>query len=131
MKAKPPSYARGGGDLPLLDLTIGDMLDRIAERYPDNRALVSVHQGLRYSYREFLERVDRCARALMAMGLEKGDRIGIWSPNYAEWTILQFASSKVGAILVNINPSYRLNELEYALTQSGCAALVIAEKFKT
>jgi len=131
MDAAPLSYAGGISELPLLDLTIGDMLDRIAERYPDNQALVSVHQGLRYTYREFLQDVDRCARALMAIGLEKGDRIGIWSPNYAEWTILQFASSKVGAILVNINPSYRLNELEYALTQSGCNALVIAEKFKT
>lgn len=125
------SYSKGPTDSPLIDSTIGDLLDAVARRYPDNGALVSVHQGLRYSYREFLEQVDRCARALLAIGLRKGDRIGIWSPNYAEWTILQFGSSKVGAILVNINPSYRLNELEYALTQSGCVALVIAEQFKT
>ena len=125
------SYSKGSTELPLVDSTIGDLLDEVARRYPDNEALVSVHQGLRYSYREFLEQVDRCARALLAIGLGKGDRIGIWSPNYAEWTILQFGSCKVGAILVNINPNYRLNELEYALTQSGCSALVIAEKFKT
>ena len=107
------------------------LLDQVAERYPDKDALVSVHQGLRYSYREFRSFADRCARALMALGLQAGDRVGIWSPNRAEWTILQFGSSKMGAILVNINPSYRLNELEYALQKSGCAALVIAPKFKT
>jgi len=92
---------------------------------------VSVHQGLRYTYGELAAQVDSCARALMAIGLAKGDRIGIWSPNCAEWTILQFGSSKIGAILVTINPSYRLHELEYALTQSGCSALVIADRFKT
>jgi len=125
------SYSRGATDSPLIELTIGDLLDQVAARHPDNEALVSVHQDLRYSYQELLQQVDQCARALMAIGLRQGDRIGIWAPNCAEWTILQFASSKVGAILVNINPSYRLNELEYALTQSGCSALVIAEKFKT
>jgi fatty-acyl-CoA synthase len=131
MSSPSISYAKGPVDQPLLDSTIGDLLDEIAGRYPDNEALVSVHQGLRYRYREFVEVVDQCARALLAIGLKKGDRLGIWSPNYAEWTILQFASSKTGAILVNINPSYRLHELEYALTQSGCTALIIAEKFKT
>jgi len=125
------SISRGATDCPLLELTIGDMLDEAASRFPDNEALVSVHQGLRYSYREFLDEVNRCACALMSLGLGKGDRVGIWSPNYAEWTILQFASSKIGVILVNINPSYRLNELEYALQVSGCSVLVIAEQFKT
>ena len=125
------SISRGATDCPLLELTIGDMLDEAASRFPDNQALVSVHQGLRYSYREFLDEVNRCACALMSLGLGKGDRVGIWSPNYAEWTILQFASSKIGVILVNINPSYRLNELEYALQVSGCSVLVIAEQFKT
>ena len=125
------SISRGATDCPLLELTIGDMLDEAASRFPDNEALVSVHQGLRYSYREFLDEVNRCACALMSLGLGKGDRVGIWSPNYAEWTILQFASSKAGVILVNINPSYRLNELEYALQVSGCSVLVIAEQFKT
>jgi len=124
------SYCKGHTDTPLIDSTVGDFLDRIAARYPDNEALVSVHQGLRFSYRGFLQRVEQCARALMAAGLARGDRIGIWSPNCAEWTILQFASSKVGAILVTINPSYRLHELEFALTQSGCSALVIAPEFR-
>lgn len=125
------SYSKGPTDSPLLDSTIGDLLDEVARRYPDNEALVSVHQGLRYRYSAFLDEVNRCARALLALGIQKGDRVGIWSPNYAEWTILQFGASKVGAILVNINPSYRVTELEYALNQSGCNTLVIAEKFKT
>ena len=125
------SYAKGPTDTPLLDIPIGMLLDRVASEFPENEALVAVHQGIRLSYREFVAQVDRCARALLAIGLKKGDRIGVWSPNYAEWTIVQFASAKVGAILVNVNPSYRLNELEYALTQSGCSVLVIAQKFKT
>jgi fatty-acyl-CoA synthase len=125
------SYTSGTSDRPLLGLTIGDMFDQIAARYPDNEALVSRHQGLRYTYRQFRAEVDRCARALMALGVEKGERIGIWAPNCAEWAIIQFATSKLGAILVNINPSYRLNEVEYALRQSGCSWLVIAPEFKT
>jgi len=125
------SYCKGPGAPPLKDMTIGHFLDWISDRYPENEALVSVHQGLRYRYDEFLHHVDRCARALMAIGLAKGDRIGIWSPNRAEWTILQFASSKAGTILVTVNPSYRVHELEYVLNQSQCAALVIAPQFKT
>ncbi len=125
------SYAKGPTDRPLLDLTIGAMLDQTVALYPENDALVSLHQGLRYTYREFQAEVDQCARALLAIGLKKGDRIGIWSPNYAEWSILQFGSSKIGAILVNINPSYRVHELEYALQLTGCSALVIATQFKT
>ena len=125
------SYAKGPTDRPLLDLTIGAMLDQTVALYPENDALVSLHQGLRYSYREFQTEVDQCARALLAIGLKKGDRIGLWSPNYAEWIILQFGSSKIGAILVNINPSYRVHELEYALQLTGCSALVIATQFKS
>ena len=125
------SHARGPTDRPLLDLTLGALLDRSVQLHPENDALVSRHQGLRYSYREFLVEVEQCARALLAIGLKKGDRIGIWSPNYAEWSILQFGSSKIGAILVNINPAYRLAELEYALNVSGCRALVTAERLKT
>ncbi|HVQ76119.1 MAG TPA: AMP-binding protein [Candidatus Binatia bacterium] len=125
------SYASGTSDLPLLGLTIGDMFDRISSRHPDNEALVSRHQGLRYTYRELRVEIDRCARALMALGVEKGQRIGIWAPNCAEWTITQFATSKIGAILVNINPGYRLTEVQYALRQSGCTWLVIAPEFKT
>lgn len=128
---KSVSYASGTSSKPLLGMTIGDMFDDIVARYPNNEALVSRHQGLRYTYTEFAAEVDRAARALMALGATKGERVGIWSPNCAEWTIVQFATAKIGAILVNINPSYRLNELEYALKQSGCAYVVTAPQFKT
>jgi fatty-acyl-CoA synthase len=125
------SYTSGISDRPLLGITIGDMFDRTADRYPDTEALVSCHQGLRYSYRQLKDEVNRCARALIGLGVDKGQRVGIWAPNCAEWTIVQFATSKLGAILVNINPSYRLNEVQYALRQSGCTWLVIAPTFKT
>jgi fatty-acyl-CoA synthase len=125
------SYTSGTSDKPLLGLTIGDLFDQIVARYPDHPALVSRHQGLRYSYAQLKAEVDRCARGLMALGVEKGQRIGIWAPNCAEWTITQFATSKLGAILVNINPSYRVSEVQYALRQSGCTWLVIAPAFKT
>jgi fatty-acyl-CoA synthase len=125
------SYTSGTSDLPLLGITIGDLFDRMAARYPDNEAVVSRHQGLRYTYRQLKEEVDRCARALIGLGVAKGQRIGIWAPNCAEWAITQFATSKLGVILVNINPSYRLSEVRYALHQSGCTWLVIAPEFKT
>jgi fatty-acyl-CoA synthase len=125
------SYVSGVGETPLLGLTIGEMFDQIVAQYPEHEALIVRHQGLRYTYRQLRQEVDRCARGLMALGLQKGERIGIWSPNRAEWTITQFASSTIGAILVNINPSYRVHELEYALQQSGCAMLVIAPQFRT
>jgi fatty-acyl-CoA synthase len=125
------SYTSGTSETPLLGLTIGDLFDRVAARHPDNEAVVSRHQGLRYTYRQLRDQVDRCARALMGLGVDKGQRLGIWAPNCAEWTIVQFATAKVGAILVNINPSYRLNEVQYALRQSGCTWLVIAPQFRT
>jgi fatty-acyl-CoA synthase len=125
------SYASGTSDKPLFGMTIGDMFDETATRYADNEALVVCHQNLRYTYRQLQKEVNRCARSLMAIGLEKGDRIGICSPNNAEWAITQFATAKIGAILVNINPSYRVHELEYALNQSGCSALIIAPRLKT
>jgi fatty-acyl-CoA synthase len=125
------SYVSGSSDAPLLGLTIGEMFDQIVARHPDQEALIARHQGLRYSYHQLQAEVDRCARGLMALGLQKGERLGIWSPNRAEWTIAQFATSKIGAILVNINPSYRTHELEYALQQSGCAMLVIAPQFRS
>ena len=125
-----PSYVSGASQVPLLGLTIGDALDRTVARLPDGEALISRHQGLRYTWAALGEAVDRCARGLMALGLAKGDRVGIWSPNRAEWAITQFAAAKIGAILVNINPAYRLHELEYALNQSGCAALVLAPAFR-
>src|SRR6185436_5841017 len=107
------------------------MFDETVAQFPDNDALVSHHQGLRYTYRQLQVEVDRCARALIALGVVKGQRIGIWAPNCAEWTITQFATSKLGAILVNINPSYRVSEVQYALRHSGCTWLIIAPAFKT
>jgi fatty-acyl-CoA synthase len=131
MQSPAWSYTNGASDKPLIGQTLGDMLDQTAARFAGNEALVSRHQGLRYTYLEFRQQVDRCARALMALGVEKGRRVGIWAPNCAEWTILQFATAKIGAILVNVNPSYRFHELQYALTQSGCAFLVISPQFKS
>ena len=125
------SYTSGASDKPLLGLTIGDLFDQIAERHADNEALVARHQGLRYTYRQLRLEVDRCARALIGLGVRKGQRVGIWAPNCVEWAITQFATSKLGAILVNINPSYRVSEIQYALRQSGCTWLVIAPAFKT
>jgi fatty-acyl-CoA synthase len=125
------SYVSGTSDTSLLGLTIGDMFDQTAEKYADNPALISRHQNIRWTYRELQAEVNRCAKGLMKLGLQKGQRIGIWSPNRAEWCVTQFATSKIGTILVNINPSYRLHELEYALRQSGCTAVVISPEFKT
>ncbi|MBF8723148.1 AMP-binding protein [Pseudomonas guariconensis] len=126
-----PSYTCGRQDRPLLTLTIGQAFDATVARYPDGEALVVRHQGLRYSWRQLAEAVDGHARALMALGVQVGDRVGIWAPNCAQWCILQLASAKVGAILVNINPAYRVGELEYVLRQSGCSWLVCADAFKT
>ena len=125
------SYVHGASDVPLIGATIGDLLDRVVAQQPDHEALVSVHQGLRYTYREFRAACDALARGLLALGIQKGDRVGIWSPNHAEWVVAQFATPKIGAILVNINPAYRVYELEYALKQSGCTALILAPRFKT
>ena len=125
------SYVSGTSDKPLLGVTIGDMFDAIVARYPDNEALIVCHQALRYTYRQLKAQVDQCARALIALGVQKGERVGIWAPNCAEWAITQFATSKIGAILVNINPSYRVHEVQYALKQSGCTYLIIAPQFRT
>ena len=125
------SYVHGASDVPLIGATIGDLFDRVAAQMPDNEALVSVHQGLRYTYREFQALCDRFARGLLARSVRKGDRIGIWATNHAEWVVAQFATPKIGAILVNINPAYRVYELEYALNQSGCTALIIGPVFKS
>jgi fatty-acyl-CoA synthase len=125
------SYTSGASTKPLIGMTIGDMFDQIVAQYPANEAVVVRHQNIRWSYCDLQEQVNRCARGLMAMGLQKGDRIGMWSPNNAEWVVTQFATSKMGAILVNINPAYRVHELEYALNQSGCTAIVIAPEFKS
>src|SRR3954452_5554644 len=126
-----PSYVHGASATPLLGQTIGENLDRAVERYGDREALVSCHQELRYTYAELGEAVERLARSLLANGLAPGDRLGIWSPNRAEWVLVQYATAKAGIVLVNINPAYRTSELEYALRQSGCRALIAAPSFKT
>jgi fatty-acyl-CoA synthase len=124
------SYAHGAVDTPLLGETIGESLERSVARFPEREALVVRHQDVRLTYHALDQQVDRLARALMAAGLETGDRLGIWAPNCSEWVLVQFASAKVGAILVNVNPAYRTSELEYALDQSGCRMLIAAREFK-
>ena len=107
------SYASGTSTFPLMGMTIGEMVDSIAAKYPDTDAVVSMHQNIRWTYREFQDQVNTVARGLMGMGVEKGDRVGIWAMNHAEWVVVQFATAKIGAIMVNINPAYRTYELEY------------------
>lgn len=126
-----PSYSQGNPDKALLTQCIGDAFDTTVARFPDREALVVRHQALRYTWQQLAEAVDQHARALMALGVQPGDRLGIWAPNCAEWCITQFASAKVGAILVNINPAYRSSELDYALGQSGCRWVICADAFKT
>jgi fatty-acyl-CoA synthase len=125
-----PSYVHGASEIPLLGETIGRNLDRTVARVPDRDALVSVHQGIRLTYERFLAAVEEIARGLLALGVEPGERVGIWSPNNAEWATLQYATAKVGAILVNVNPAYRTSELAYALGQSGVSTLVLAARFR-
>ena len=125
-----PSYDRGPVASPLLEITIGEALEAAAEKWGDHLALVSRHQGIRWSWAELNREVDRVATGLLAHGVGKGDRVGIWAPNCAEWTVTQFATAKIGAILVTINPAYRGSEVEYALNKVGCVALVTAASFK-
>ena len=125
------SAAKGPTTVPLLDETIPHNLARTVAEHGERDALVSVEQGLRYTYAEFSEAVDRVARGLMAIGVAKGDRVGIWSPNYAEWVLVQYATARIGAILVTINPAYRSSELEYVLNQSQVSVLVAAEALLT
>jgi len=125
------SYVHGVGTASLIADTIGGALNRAAERWGDRDALVACHQQLRYSYRQLRQEADRAARALIALGVQRGDRVGVWSGNRAEWMITQYAAAKTGAILVNINPAYRLRELEYALTQSGVSVLIAARRFRS
>ncbi len=124
------SYAHGLGDEPLLGETIGANLERTIARVPDADALVSSHQDTRYTYAEFGEAVDLLAGGMLAAGLRKGDRVGVWGPNRSEWALVQYATAKLGVILVNINPAYRTSELEYALGQSGCRFLFAAQELK-
>ena len=125
------SCFKGAAEPPLIEETIGRLLRRTVEAYPEREALVSRHQGIRWSYREYSEQIDRLAAGLLALGIAPGDRVGIWSPNRAEWCLTQFATARIGAILVCINPAYRVFELEYALNKSGCKAIVTAERFKS
>ncbi|MCC2959691.1 AMP-binding protein [Massilia sp. IC2-278] len=126
-----PSYVHGAHDVPLIGDTIGDFLTNIAARHADNDALVVPHQDVRWTYREFNERVTRLAAGLLALGLEPGDRVGIWSQNCAEWVLVQFATARAGLIMVNINPAYRRSELEYVLGKVQCSALILSPVFKT
>jgi fatty-acyl-CoA synthase len=125
------SYVHGASDRPFIGDTIGVHFDRIVERFGERDALIVRHQQIRWSYRELKARVDAFAAGLLALGLKRGDRVGVWSPNNAEWVVTQFATAKAGLILVNINPAYRLAELEYALNKAGCVALITAAQFKT
>ncbi|TVU70565.1 AMP-binding protein [Cobetia crustatorum] len=124
------SYLSATSDTPLMGETIGDCLDRICATYPERDALISCHQNLRYNWTELHQEVERVARGLLAMGITRGDRVGIWSPNRAEWTLIQYATAKIGVVLVNLNPSYRGHELAYALKQSGAATLLFQSRFK-
>ena len=125
------SEARGENTPPLIEETIGANLERIAREHADREALVEVASGRRWTYAELDADVNRVARGLLAAGIAKGDRVGIWSPNCAEWTLVQYATAKIGAILVNVNPAYRTHELAYVLNQSGLRLLVSATDFKT
>lgn len=125
------SHVKGATEPPLIGHTIGDALAFAAERWGDRDALVSVGQGIRWSFAELLERSDAFAAGLLALGLNPGDRIGIWAPNCAEWTLTQFAAARAGLILVTINPAYRLSEVEYTINKVGLSALVAATSFKT
>ncbi|GGD00616.1 AMP-binding protein [Undibacterium terreum] len=125
------SYVRGSTAIELSEETIGQLLAGTAQRFPDRPAAVFRGQGIRWTWSEFAEEVDRLAVALVEIGIEKGDRVGIWSPNRAEWLLTQFATARIGAILVNINPAYRVVELEYALNKVACKAIICAERFKS
>lgn len=125
------SYSCGASNNPIIYETIGNYLNKVAERFPDTEALVVCHQDVRWTYSEFNSKVDDLAAGLLKLGINVGDRVGIWGPNSYEWVLTQMATAKIGAILVCVNPAYRLYELEYALNKSGCRAIVSAEQFKT
>jgi fatty-acyl-CoA synthase len=124
------AYSHGISDVPLRCETIGRMWNEVVAAHGERGAIVSRHQGIRWTYAELGAQVERCARGLLAAQVEKGDRVGIWAPNLVEWVVVQFATARVGAILVNVNPSYRAHELAFALRQSGCSLLILAPGFK-
>jgi fatty-acyl-CoA synthase len=121
----------GEGTGQLLYETIGEVFDRVVDKHPDNIALIVRHQGVRWTYRKFRHEVERLATGLIALGVQPGDRVGVWGPNSYEWVLSQFATAKIGAILVNINPAYRLYELDFALNKVECKVVIAAEKFKS
>ena len=125
------SYYCGASNAQIIYETIGNYMDRICDRFPDNEALVVRHQSIRWSYGEFRQEIDRLATGLLALGIKPGERVGIWGANSYEWVMVQYATAKIGAIMVCLNPAYRLYELEYALNKVECKAIVLAERFKT
>ncbi|MGA5823122.1 AMP-binding protein [Kitasatospora sp. NPDC094028] len=127
----PRSYSSGVSDVPLLGDTIGENLDRAVRAFPERDALVDRATARRWTYAQFADDVEALALGLLELGIAKGDRVGIWAPNCAEWTLTQYATAKLGAILVNVNPAYRSHELEYVLNQAGIRLLVAAERFKS
>lgn len=129
--AETLSYARGDTSAPLIELTIGALFDRIVRAHPDREALVARHQDARLTYSELARRVDVLGAGFLELGLRKGDRVGIWSPNCVEWALVQLATAKAGLILVNINPAYRVFELQYALNKVGCKALVMSARVRS
>src|ERR1700677_3979223 len=124
------SYVRGAAQPPLREDTIGAALDEAARRWGDREAVVSVAQGVRWTYAELAAKADGVAAGLLALGLTQGERIGIWSPNNAEWVLTQFAAAKAGLILVTINPAYRVHEFDYAMNKVGCRALILSAGFR-
>src|SRR6185437_8813751 len=130
MTTAPASYAHGTSLTPLHGETIGENLRRTVERHGDREALVVRSQGYRATYRALWEQTTRVALGLLAHGVQKGDRVGIWAPNRFEWVVIQHATARLGAILVNINPAYKTSELEYALRQSGVSVLLLARTFR-
>ena len=131
MSATIQSYFHRASTIPLLNDTLGGALDKAAERWPDQEAVVVRDQGARLTFAGLRHEADRLATGLIALGLKPGDRVGLWSPNRIEWVLTQYATAKAGLILVNINPGYRAAELEYALNKVECRALITADRFKT
>ena len=125
------SYTCGASSTPIIYETIGNFFEGVVAEHPDTEAVVACHQDVRWSYAEFNRRIDELATGLLSLGIEPGDRVGVWGPNTAEWVLTQMATAKIGAILVNINPAYRLFELEYTLNKAGCKAVVSDEAFKS
>ncbi|MBU1240220.1 AMP-binding protein, partial [Myxococcota bacterium] len=130
MTVRNPSYDYGTQDFPLQYVTIGEMLEATAQKFPDNEAIVSIHENKRLTYREFDRIVSDLAKGLLKIGIKRGDRVGVWGLNRWEWTAAQFATAKIGAVQVNINPAYRTHELKYALNQSETQSIILMHSFK-